>query len=134
MSEIYIPSSKAAELSAALWALARPPQVVAPSDTTTEMFRQVRDLQGEQWIVVQPDFEIIVHPLAELNGIAAILQPWIDGGHLSADTNAALTALVKSKRGQALTIYDAFPPLFKSMAKTREQMEAEGLLTPPPTP
>jgi hypothetical protein len=128
---VFIPSSVAETLSEALWRLANP---YASTTATKAMFGTVSDTNGGQWMQVLTEYTITVHPEAELNGIAAILQPWIDAGHLPADTNTTLTAFVESKRGQALTIYDAFPPLFKSMAKTREQMEAEGLLTPPPTP
>ena len=128
---VLIPSSVAETLSEALWRLANP---YASATATKAMFGAVTDAHGGQWIQVLTDYTITVHPEAVLNGIAAILQPWIDAGHLPADTNDVLAAFVETKRGQALTVYDAFPPLFKSMAKTREQMEAEGLLTPPPTP
>jgi hypothetical protein len=84
--------------------------------------------------VVQPDFEIIVHPLAELNGIADILKPWIDSGHLPADTNEVLQTFVETKRGQRLVIYEAFPPLFKFRSKTREEMQVLNLLPPDPQP
>ena len=60
--------------------------------------------------------------------IAVILQPWVDTGHLPADTNAQLAALIESKRGQQLVVYDAFPQLFKDMSKTLEQMISAGLL------
>ena len=128
---VLIPSSVAETLSEALWRLANPHTTSA---ATKSMFGIVTDAHGGQWIQVLTDYTITVHPEAVLNGIAAILQPWIDAGHLPADTNETLTAFVETKRGQALTVYDAFPPLFKGMAKTREQMEAEGLLTPPATP
>jgi hypothetical protein len=60
--------------------------------------------------VVDTDYEINVHADAVLAGIADILQPWIDAGHLPADTNTNLAALVESLRGQRLVVYDAFPP------------------------
>jgi hypothetical protein len=58
----------------------------------------------------------------------------IDAGHLPADTNAQLAALVESKRGGRLLVYDAFPQLFKNMSKTREEMIAAGLLVEPQMP
>jgi hypothetical protein len=94
------------------------------------MFAVIEDAQAspQHWLVVDTDFTIRVHPDAELGDIAQILQPWIDAGHLPADTNTQLAALIESKRGQRLIVYDAFPQLFKDMAKTHEQMVAAGLL------
>lgn len=123
----YIPSSVAEDLSRELWSLARPITIRHEGDTEF-MFGWTDDVVGQRWIEVHDDFSIIVHPDAELGGIAAILQPWIDQGHLPSDTNTQLAALVESKRGQQLVVYDAFPQLFKDMAKTHEQMVAAGLL------
>jgi hypothetical protein len=97
------------------------------------MFPFITALNGVQYICVNPAYSIRVHAEAVLDGIADIMQPWIDDGDLPADTNTNLTALVESLRGQRLTVYDAFPALFKSMAKTREQMITDGLLPSPPT-
>jgi hypothetical protein len=128
----YVPSSAAADLTVALWGLARPPELRGPSDTCA-MFGWVDDLQTppKRWLEVDTEFTIIVHPEAVLDGIADILQPWIDEGYLPADTNINLAAFVESKRGQSLTVYDAFPDLFKQMSKTREEMIDEGLLPDP---
>lgn len=129
---VFIPSTVAELLSDCLWGLACPPD--QRQGVTTKLFPWVTDLNGSQWLVVDTDYSIPVHPEAILDGIADILQPWIDQGHLPADTNDNLAALVESLRGQRLTVYDAFPPLFKSMTKTREQMIADGLLPVPPNP
>jgi hypothetical protein len=94
----------------------------------------VVDLHGDKWLMVDTTLSLPIHPDAELNGIADILQPWIDGGHLPEDTNTNLAALVESKRGQRLVVYDAFPQLFKDMSKTYEEMIAAGLLAEPQTP
>ena len=123
----YIPSSVAEELSRELWSIARPSTIRHDGDTEF-MFGWTNDLNGQRWMKVHDDFSIIVHPDAELGGIAAILQPWIDAGHLPADTNTQLAAIIDSKRGQRLVVYDALPQLFKDMAKTHEQMVAAGLL------
>jgi hypothetical protein len=128
----FIPSSAAEPLSQALWSLSRPPQVRGPNDTQY-LFGWVNALDASRWLVVDTEFEINVHPDAELNGIADILQPWIDGWHLPANTNTQLAALVESKRGSRLVVYDAFPQLFKDMSKTREEMIAAGLLAEPVT-
>jgi hypothetical protein len=129
----YVPSSAAEALSNALWSLSRPPQVRDPKDTQF-LFPWITALDGSRWLVVDTAYEINVHPDAELNGIADILQPWIDGGHLPEETNTNLSALVESKRGGRLVVYDAFPQLFKDMSKTREEMIAAGLLAEPQMP
>jgi len=124
---IYVPSSAAEALSRALYALARPLTIHQLGDTEF-MFGWTDDMNGQRWIEVHDDFSIVVHPDAELGGIAQILQPWIDAGDLPSDTNTQLAALLDSKRGQRLVVYDAFPQFFKDMSKTYEQMVADGLL------
>lgn len=126
----YVPSSAAEPLSQALWSLSRPPALRTEQDTQY-LFGWENALDASRWLVVDTEYEIIVHTEAELGGIADILQPWIDAGHLPADTNTQLAALIESKRGQQLVVYDAFPQLFKDMSKTHEQMIAAGLLAEP---
>jgi hypothetical protein len=118
---IYVPSSAAKELSEALWELSRPASLQNSGDTT-QMFGWIDDAQGNRWIEVYDDFSIIIHPSAELGKIADLLQPWIDDGHLPPDTNTSLAALIKSKRGQRLVIYDAFPQFFKDLSKSYDEI------------
>ena len=129
----YVPSSATESLSNALWGLSRPPETRGPNDTQF-LFSWITALDGTRWMVVDTDYEINVHPDAVLAGIADILQPWIDAGHLPADTNTNLAALVESLRGQRLVVYDAFPQLFKDMSKTYAEMITAGLLAAPQTP
>lgn len=128
----YVPSSAAESLSDALWGLTRPPQYRETGDTT-KMFPWVDDLQtpAHRWLEVDTTFTILVHAEAELDGIADILQPWIDDGSLPANTNTLLAAFIESKRGQSLTVYDAFPQLFKDLSKTQAEMIAAGFLPDP---
>ena len=129
----YIPSSAAEPLSQALWSLSRPPTLRTEQDTQY-LFGWVNALDASRWLVVDTEYEISVHAEAELGGIAVILQPWIDQGHLPADTNTQLASLIESKRGQQLVVYSAFPQLFKDMSKTHAEMIAAGLLAEPNTP
>lgn len=129
----YVPSSAAEPLSNALWGLSRPPETRGPNDTQY-LFPWITALDATRWLVVDTEYEVNVHPDAVLDGIADILQPWIDQGHLPADTNTVLAALVESLRGQRLVVYDAFPQLFKDMSKTHAEMIAAGLLAAPQTP
>jgi hypothetical protein len=129
---LFIKTSVASELSAAMWALSKPQP---PSAEDTQFcFPWVRALDGIDYLEVKTDFAIYVDRSAELGSIADILQPWIDGGQLPADTNTQLAALVESKRGESLVVYDAFPQLFKTMSKTYEQMIDAGLLAEPQMP
>lgn len=100
------------------------------------MFGFIDDLQtpSKRWLEVDTTFTILVDSEAELDGIADILQPWIDAGDLPADTNANLSAFIKSKRGLRLVVYDAFPQLFKDMSLTTQEMIAAGKLPDPAIP
>ena len=129
---IYTPTSGqtvADALSDALWALAKPRSERSPQDTQ-KMFSYITDLVGATWLQVITDFAIDVHPEAELDGIADVLQPWVNEGVLPADTIPNLAAFVESKRGQRLIVWDAFPQLFKDQSKTREELVALGILAP----
>jgi hypothetical protein len=139
---LFIPSSAAEPLSQALWCLSRPLAIRAEQDTQY-LFGWVDALNGSRWLRVETDYIINVHPEAELNGIADILQPWNAAEHLPSDTNTQLAALVESKRGGKLVVYDAFPALFKlydaetnptGQGKTYEMMIAAGLLAEPTMP
>lgn len=129
----FVPSSAAEPLSNALWGLSRPPEVRGPHDTQY-LFPWVTALDATRWLVVDTAYEVNVHADAILDGIADILQPWIDAGDLPADTNTVLAAFVESKRGQKLVVYDAFPQFFKDLSKTHAEMIAAGLLADTATP
>lgn len=132
----YVPTSGspvAEALSAALWELSRPKVVQGPHDTTN-MFGSLTCMNGSVWLEVHTTFDIPVHTDAALNGIADVLQPWIDEGVLPADTNAVLGAFIESKRGQRLIPWEAFPQFFKDTSKSREELIAAGLLPSPIAP
>lgn len=117
----YVPASAADPLSAALWRLSDP----TSSGQTQRLFSWIDDTQGARWLAVDTEFAIAVHAQAELGDIADILQPWIDGGHLPANTNAQLAALIEQTRGGMLVVYEAFPSFFKAMSKTQDELELQ---------
>lgn len=126
----YIPTTHTAghALTQAIWQLHAVPGIGA-----TQGFGSVisaLDGSGE-YLCIDSTESIRVHAEAVLDGIADILQPWIDSGHLPADTNTTLAAFVESKRGQDLTVYDAFPQLFKDMSLTTSQMISAGKIANP---
>lgn len=125
----FVPGTQVEPLTRALWRLAVPDPNVGATDKMFEVVTALDD--GATWLMVDTAFTIRVHADAVLDGIADILQPWIDSGHLPAETNTTLAALVEAKRGQDLTVYDAFPQLFKDMSLTTAQMIAAGKLTNP---
>lgn len=133
MSAVYIPAPSAQPMSDALWGLSRPPAARSVKDTQY-LFPWVTALDGSKWLMVDTEYAITVHAEAVLDGIADILQPFIDAGHLPADTNATLAVFIESKRGQRLAVYEAFPQFFKDQAKTRDQMISAGLLNKPELP
>ncbi len=126
---VYIPTSGenvAAALSNALWGLTRPVPIRDNKDTQ-EMFGRMTMEDDSVWLSVSTTFSIPVHAEAELDGIADILQPFIDAGQLPTDTNANLAAFIESKRGDELTVYDAFPQFFKDQGKTQAELQTLGL-------
>lgn len=126
----YVPTSGSAtaeQLSEALWNLSLPPQARG-DEATTRMFPSFAALNGSVWLAVDTELNVPVHAEAELDGIADILQPWIDSGSLPADTNTNLAALIESLRGQRLTVWSAFPQFFKDQSKSREEMISLGLM------
>lgn len=125
----FVPGTQVGPLTRALWRLAVPDPETGATDQMFEVVTALDD--GSLWLMVDTTFTIRVHELAVLNGIADILQPWIDDGFLPADTNDVLAAFVESKRGQELTVYEAFPQLFKDMSLTTAQMIAAGKLANP---
>lgn len=126
----YIPTSgqdTCEKLTSALWGLARPAHLRSEEDTQA-MFGSITCIDGSVWLAVVDDFAIQVHEQAELDGIADVLQPWINDGALPADTNTNLATFIEAKRGQQLVVWDAFPDLFKKQAMTREELVKLGLL------
>lgn len=125
----FVPGTQVEPLTRALWRLAVPDPDAGATDKMFEVVTALDD--GATWLMVDTTFTIRVHADAVLDGIADILQPWIDSGHLPANTNDTLAALVESKRGQDLTVYDAFPQLFKGLSKSWQGMVDAGLLALP---
>jgi len=91
------------------------------------MFGIFVDTQGGSWLEALEEFDIPVHPDANVDSIAAILQPWIDSGDLPADTNENLALLIEASKGQRLIVYDVFPQFFKDQSKSREDLIELGL-------
>ena len=130
----YVPTSSpdtCAMLSSALWGLAMPPKDRG-SNTTTGLFPCVKAVTGSFWMQVDIDSLINIHPEAERDWIADILQPWIDNGDLPADTNSNLAALIEASRGGTLTPWQFFPDFFKNASKTQDEMIQAGLFPPLP--
>lgn len=116
----YVPGTQVEPLTRALWRLAVPDPETGATDKMFEVVTALDD--GAMWLMVDTTFTIRVHQNAVLDGIADILQPWINDGSLPANTNEVLEAFVESKRGQDLTVYDAFPQIFKDMSLTTAEM------------
>jgi len=119
----YVPSPAADELTVALWGLARPAHLHSATDTNA-MFGWVDDLQSpsKRWLAVDTEFTITIHPEATITEVAAILQPWVNAGHLPPSTIPDLSALVESKRGLPMVVWDAFPQFFKDNSKSEQEM------------
>lgn len=126
----YTPSSAGQKLSATLWALARPLQLEGKAGTKY-MFDTITALDGSKWLLVDTEYQVIIHEDADLSAVATALQPYIASGYLPADALATLSGVIDTHRGQSLVIYTAFPAFFKDQSKTKQQMEDAGLLATP---
>jgi len=98
------------------------------------MFGMISCLDASVWLECNTDFVIVVHPDAELDGIAGILKPLIDQGKLPSDTNETLSSIIQDMRGKALTVWDAIPKFFKEQSKREDELIALGLLASRTTP
>lgn len=123
---LFVPSSAAEPLSAALWQIARPAGARRPR-LTTRLFPWVTDTGGGRWLVVETEFSIPVHGEAGLGSIADILQPWVGHGLEQAEIDA-LAGVVESHRGGRMTPWAFFPQVFKDLSKTHAEMIDAGLL------
>jgi hypothetical protein len=120
----YVPSPAAADLTVALWGLARPAHL-RTADDTSDMFGWVDDLQNppQRWLEVDTEFAITIHPDAAVDEVAVILQPWVTAGHLPTSTIPDLAATIEAKKGQSMIVWAAFPQFFKDHSKTEQEME-----------
>jgi hypothetical protein len=126
----YIPAASAEALSEALYALSRPPGVRHEKDTRFLFGRRLDKTRAK--LIEVDDAEVIyIHPQAELNGIADILEPFILAKVLPANTNAALADYVNLHRGEQVLLWDVIPDYFKGLAKDERRMISEGLLNEP---
>jgi len=126
----FVPGTQVEPLTRALWKLAvRNPAVGA----TDKLFDTVTALDESRWLLVDTTYAIRLHEAAELGEIGGILQDYIDAGTLPPTTNDDLAALIASKRGQMLVVWDAFPQLFKDLSKTTAEMITAGLIDDPVT-
>ena len=129
--KLFVPGADALAMSMALYELHRPLSIRDPQDGTTALFGVREAADKSLWLAVDTALEIRIHPLASLNTIAAILQPFEADGRLPAGTLAGLAAYVEAHRGQRIVVYDAFPDYFKAQALDEAQMIEQGKLSTP---
>ncbi len=123
----YVPSSVAPVLSEAMWRLSVP---ALATRSTRYLFAWITSLDGSQWLIVDPEQVINVHAEAELGEIAEILAPWVGHGITQGDIDD-LAGVVESHRGGTMAPWEFFPPMFKDLSKSHEEMIAAGLLVEP---
>ena len=135
----YVPAStetNALLLSEALFALAVP-RHLQPSDGKQDAFEVIEALNGSPWLVVPDEFTIVMHPQAEINGLADVLQPYESQGYIPAGTLAELDAWIEATRvlptvaERTFCPWDKFPAFFKGLSKSWQQMIDAGLLASP---
>lgn len=135
----YVPAStetNALLLSDALFALAVPREL-QPSDGRQDAFEVLTALNGSPWLVVPDEFTLVMHPDAEINGLADVLQPYESQGYIPAGTIAGLEAWIEATRvlptvaERTFCPWDKFPAFFKGLSKSWQGMVDAGLLALP---
>lgn len=128
----YIKSSKADQLSNALWSLVRPDSIRENQDTLY-LFGWITDANGEGWLEAETDYTVRIHPDANLDKLIALIHPWINEGILTTDDLTGLRDTVANHKvsEEPLNVYGAFPQYFKDASKDRVTMIAEGLIDDP---
>lgn len=128
----YIKSSKADQLSNALWSLVRPDSIRENQDTLY-LFGWITDANGEGWLEAETDYTVRIHPDANLDKLIALIHPWINEGILTTDDLTGLRDTVANHKvsEEPLNVYGAFPQYFKDASKDRATMISEGLISAP---
>jgi hypothetical protein len=135
----YVPAStetNALLLSEGLFALAVP-RHLQPSDGRQDAFEVITALNGSPWLVVPDEFTLVMHPQAELDGIADVLTPYESQGYIPAGTLAAMEAWIEATRvlptvaERTFCPWDKFPAFFKGLSKSWHGMVDAGWLANP---
>ncbi len=84
-------------LSDALFALAVPSHLQS-ADGRQDAFEVITALNGSPWLVVPDEFTLVMHPQAEINGLADVLLPYESQGYIPAGTIAGLEAWIEATR------------------------------------
>lgn len=127
----YVPASKNTELSVELFALSRPPSERMPGEVTGFLCSLQKDLKGGLWVKLDDQRQVKVHALANLEGIAKLVQPLMAAGVLAPNTLVILQQKLDAGRGGWINVFDALPDEIKAQAKELPQMIEEGLLNEP---
>ena len=137
----YVPASNemnALLFSDALFALAVP-RHLQPEDGRQDAFPVIEALNGSAWLVVPDEFTLVMHPQAEIDGIADVLQPWEQSGALPGtiagiDAWINATRVLPSLEERTFCPWEQFHAYFRTHAKTWQQMIDAGLLANPLLP
>lgn len=125
----YVPTSKATvalTLSDALWGLTRPPAIRDAKDTA-RMFGARTMTDGSVWLVVDTEFTIPVHALADVTPIAEILEPFVEVGAIEYYGLIELFDLIEVTRGQSLNVWESFPQYWMGLAHDEEDLRTLNL-------
>jgi hypothetical protein len=108
-----------------------------PADGKQDSFEVIQALNGAPYLVAPDEFTLVMHPEAEINGLADVLTPYEQAGHIPVGTIAGVDAWIQATRvlptvaERTFCPWEKFPAFFQSASKTWAQMVDAGLL---PTP
>ena len=129
----YYPASSLSAgraLSDAMWQLCLPAEQRTGHDTV-RAFEVVTGANDVTYVIIPDDFTAVLHPEADPTPVAALLQPFENGGLLPAGTTADLVAWVESTAAlltaaeRTFIMWDKFPAYFQALALTELPAEAQ---------
>jgi len=126
--KMYVPASKAKDLSAAFFGLSRPPAVRIPGEVTKSLCPVKQDLRGDWWVVLDDQRTVFVNEQADLAEITVLVQPLITSGVLAADTLVILQSRLDAGRGGEINVFNSLPDEIKAQALSKRQMVEQGKL------
>lgn len=114
-------------LSRRLFELSRPQALECKGCTTTHLLSWiVHPVSGSVMMEIPEGYNMPVHQIADGETVRPIVQPFVTAGKVTKSEVDGLVALVRTKIGERLAVWDIIPNFWKEMNQTREQLVADG--------
>jgi len=129
---LYVPirSDRAADLSAGIQQLTRPPHVRKPEDGCRYWCDWIDHPSNNGWsVLIMPETaEVPVHIEADGKLLGEVLGVFLSDGRITEEEFAGLLAAVPAMAGQTVVIADLIPPSWRSQVMDRDGAIAAGFI------